>query len=56
MKTTIYILSILTLILGGVAVALGLQPAPGLFESKENINRYGLHEGLELIGRVDGWL
>lgn len=35
-------------------MALGLQPAPGLFESKENINRYGLHEGLELIGRVDG--
>ena len=35
-------------------MALGLQPAPGLFESKENTNRYGLHEGLELIGRVDG--
>lgn len=35
-------------------MALGLQPAPGLSESKENTNRYGLHEGLELIGRVDG--
>ena len=23
-------------------------------DSKKNINRYGLHEGLELVGRVDG--
>ena len=54
MKATIYILSILTLILGGVAVALGLQPTLGQTDSKKNINRYGLHEGLELVGRVDG--
>lgn len=54
MKATIYILSILTLILGGVAVALGLQPTLGQTDSKKNINRYGLHEGLELVDRVDG--
>lgn len=53
MKATIYILSILTLILGGVAVALGLRPTLGQTDSKENTNRYGLHEGLELVGRVD---
>lgn len=35
-------------------MALGLQPTLGQTDSKKNINRYGLHEGLELVGRVDG--
>ena len=34
-------------------MALGLQPTLGQTDSKKNINRYGLHEGLELVGRVD---
>lgn len=35
-------------------MALGLQPTLGQTDSKKNINRYGLHEGFELVGRVDG--
>lgn len=54
MKATIYILSILALILGGVAVALGLRPALGMSSDKESVKRYGLYEGLELVGHVDG--
>lgn len=53
MKTTIYILSILTLILGGVAAVLLLQPTIGLTGAEKKINKYGLYEGLELVGHVD---
>lgn len=49
MKIATYILLIITLVLGVVAVALWLQPDP---ETKRNSGeaRYGLYEGLELVG------
>ena len=33
-------------------MALGLQPTLGQTDSKKNINRYGLHEGLELVAAL----
>lgn len=35
-------------------MALGLRPALGMYSDKESVKRYGLYEGLELVGHVDG--
>ena len=51
MKTAIYVLSALTLVLGGVAAALWLAPAPVADKCREH--RFGLHEGLELVEKSD---
>lgn len=50
MKTAIYVLSVLILVLGGVAAALWLTPAPGVGWHE---TRYGLHEGRELVRQTD---
>lgn len=53
MTKALYISLIATLILGGVALALRLMPAPDLL-SDRTVRRYGLHEGLELVAMADG--
>lgn len=53
MKLTIYLFSLITLILGGVAVALKLQPTLGM-SNKTHERRFGLFENRELVGRDDG--
>ncbi|KOO69526.1 hypothetical protein ACU52_02460 [Xylanibacter rarus] len=52
MKATIYILSILTLILGGVAVALGLQPTLGQTDSKKTSTDTGCMRGSSLLAAL----
>ena len=52
MKITLYTLIIITLFLGGVAVALKLRPAIGIsYDSPEK--RFGVFEGLEVVGNVN---
>ena len=52
MKTAIYALSALAIILGVTAAALWSRPTPVTPESDRNI-RFGLYEGRELVGMVD---
>lgn len=53
MKKAVTILTVLTLLLGGVAVALWLLPTLGMRNVEPT--RFGLSEGLELIYKVDRW-
>lgn len=52
MKTAIYALSALAIILGVMAAALWSRPTPVTPESDRNI-KFGLYEGRELVGMVD---
>lgn len=52
MKTAIYALSALAIILGVMAAALWSRPTPVTSESDRNI-KFGLYEGRELVGMVD---
>lgn len=51
MKKTVFILSLLVLLLGGWAAALWLLPFTGYKGSSEEI-RYGVNEGLELVAQI----
>ena len=53
MTKALYALSLLTIALGGVALALWLMPAPDL-PHEQAIRRYGVHEGLQLAYMADG--
>lgn len=53
MKTAIYALSVLAIVLGVVAATLWLRPTLAVRESDKDI-RFGVHEGRELVGIVDG--
>lgn len=53
MKTAIYALSMLAIVLGVVAATLWLRPTFAVRESDKDI-RFGVHEGRELVGIVDG--
>lgn len=55
MRAMIIALSIITLILVGGTVALWLLPTLGLSSNKPQDLRFGVHEGLELVGKVDKW-
>ena len=50
----LYLLTVIALILLGLAAALWLRPALGM-GSKPGDMRFGLHEGLELVGEVNRW-
>ena len=52
MKTTIYVLSVLAIILGSMAAVLWLRPDIGVPENNQNI-RFGIYEDRELVGLVD---
>lgn len=54
MKKAIYILSVIILILGGVAAALWLRPASGLHNDSD-VRRFGVHEGLQLVYKSNAW-
>ena len=51
MRTAIYVLTALIIVLGGVAAALWLSPASGVKTTSNK--RFGLHEGLELVEKAD---
>ena len=53
MTKALYALSLLTVVLGGVALALWLMPAPDLPHEYAS-RRYGVHEGLQLAYMADG--
>ncbi len=53
MKKTVYILSLLVLLLGGWAAALWLLPS-AVNKGKDQENRYGVNEGLELVELTEG--
>lgn len=50
----IYSLTILTLALAGVALAIWLVPTIGM-GSNPNDMRFGVYEGMQLVGKVDKW-
>ena len=52
MKKTVYILSLLVLLLGGWAAALWLLPFTG-YKGNNDETRYGVNEGLELVEQID---
>ena len=52
MKKTVYILSLLVLLLGGWAAALWLLPFTG-YKGNGDETRYGVNEGLELVEQTD---
>ena len=52
MKTTIYVLSVLAIILGSMAAVLWLRPDIDVPENYQNI-RFGIYENRELVGLVD---
>lgn len=54
MKKAIYILSVIILILGGVAAVLWLRPASGLHNDND-VRRFGVHEGLQLVYKSNAW-
>lgn len=54
MKKAIYILSVIILILGGVAAVLWLKPASGLHKDSD-VRRFGVHEGLQLVYKSNAW-
>ena len=53
MKKTVYILSLLVLLLGGWAAALWLLPS-AVNNGKNQETRYGVNEGLELVELIEG--
>jgi len=53
MKKTVYILSLLVLLLGGWAAALWLLPFTA-YKGDDSETRYGINEGLELVEQNDG--
>lgn len=54
MKKAIYILSVIILILGGIAAALWLPHASGL-QKGNTVHRFGRYEGLELVYKTNSW-
>lgn len=54
MKKAIYILSVIILILGGIAAALWLPHASGL-QKDNTVHRFGRYEGLELVYKTNSW-
>lgn len=54
MKKAIYILSVIILILGGVAAALWLLPSSGL-QKDSGVRRFGVFEGLQLVYKLNAW-
>lgn len=54
MKKAIYILSVIILILGGIAAALWLPHASSL-QKDNTVHRFGRYEGLELVYKTNSW-